>query len=202
MNMSKSRAIVLLILFSLLGSNAPVLACPPTFTALHPGQFQYIDQNLQINVVFVGYHPGVGPRDINETAFRDVLPQSYRSVNRIPHLYGLDSPTGLRFTYNYNLVYAGKAFEDAYFSFLTSIGKQEPLTLFQDLYNHQQAHNLNVDQNLRIDATAAEKWLGDHALPMLGVDPTQYPSSTSIGTDDRTSANYMFTDDFTLGRRR
>ena len=174
MKMPKSCARVLLILISLLGSSSPVSASQLTLTALHPGQFQYIDQNLQINVVFVGYHPGSGPRDIDEAAFREVLPGGYRSVNRIPHIYGLDSPTGLRFTYNYNLVYASKAFEDAYFSHISSIGKQEPITLFQDLYNHQQAHSLHVDQNLRIDATAAEKWLGDHALPMLGVDPTQY----------------------------
>lgn len=71
--------VVFLIVIGILGSSSPVAASQPTFNSLHPGQFQRIEQNLQINIVFVGYHQGSGPRDINETAFRSVLPQSYSS---------------------------------------------------------------------------------------------------------------------------
>ena len=78
MKQSKPRALALLALVSLLGSASRISASQPDFIALHPGQFQQIDQNLQINVVFVGYHPGSGPRDIDEDAFRAVLSHTYR----------------------------------------------------------------------------------------------------------------------------
>jgi len=48
------------------------------------------------------------------------------------------------------------------------------VTLPQNLYNDQPTRTLTVNQNYKIDATAAEKWLGDHSLSMLGVDPTKY----------------------------
>ena len=174
MKMFTPRTIALLILISLFGSASPVAASQPTFIALHPGQFQQIDQNLQVNVVFVGYHPGSGTREIQESDFRSVLPQTYRSINRGPQSYGIDSPTGVRFSYSYNLVYASSAFENAYFDYLNSIAMASPITLFQDQYNHQNARSLTVNQNFKIDATKAEKWLGDHSQSMLGVDPTRY----------------------------
>jgi len=249
MKASKPRALAFLILISLLGSASQISASQPNFMALHPGQFQQIDQNLQINIVFVGYQPGNGPRDINEAAFRAVLPQTYRSINRAPASYGIDSPTGLRFTYNYNVVYADASFTDAYFPYLSSIAKPGQVTLLQNLYNGQQARTLTVNQNYKIDATAAEKWLGDHSLSMLGVDPTKYTSLLAAADQQAVAAlniyqtmdyensayyakdayskvlaaaqqinvpveqqaspadykahgtNYMFTDDFTPGRR-
>jgi hypothetical protein len=76
----------------------------------------------------------------------------------------------VQFSYNYNLVYATSAFEKAYFAYLNSIAVASPITFFQDQYNHQNAHSLTVNQNSKIDATMAEKWLGDHSLSMLGVD--------------------------------
>jgi len=57
MKLSKPRALALSILVSLLGSASRLSASQPDFIALHPGQFQQIEQNLQINVVFVGYQP-------------------------------------------------------------------------------------------------------------------------------------------------
>ena len=54
------RALGLLILISLPGlvSRSERSA---EFHRLTSGQFQQIDQNIQINVVFVGYDPGNGP---------------------------------------------------------------------------------------------------------------------------------------------
>src|SRR5262245_34767788 len=40
----------------------------PALTTLKPGGFREITQNLKVNVVFVGYEPGAGSRDINEAA--------------------------------------------------------------------------------------------------------------------------------------
>ena len=96
MKTSKHHAFAFLLLVGILGSIAPVAVSQSSFIALHPGQVQTIEQNLRINIVFVGYHQGSGPRDINEISFRAGLPQTYASVNRIPELYGLSSPTGLR----------------------------------------------------------------------------------------------------------
>ncbi|HSE20263.1 MAG TPA: hypothetical protein VLB68_01355, partial [Pyrinomonadaceae bacterium] len=84
MKIFTQRTLTLLVLISLLGSASQVAASQPNFIALHPGQFQQIDQNLPVNIVFVGYHPGSGPRDIQEGDFRSVLPQTYRSINRVP----------------------------------------------------------------------------------------------------------------------
>lgn len=164
MKSSKAPALALLPLVSLLGSTSPVAASQPNFVTLQPGQFQQIDQNLQVNIVLVGYHPGSGPRDIQESDFRSVVPQTYRSINRDPRYYGLDSPTGVRFSYNYNIVYANSTFENAYFSYLNSISVASPITLFQDQYNHQNARTLTVNQKAH-------------------------------------GSSYMFTDDFTQGRR-
>src|SRR5687767_13580955 len=115
--MKNTKYAIFLTSVIIVGTIGASRAATPTFTTLQPGQFREIDQNLQINIVFVGYEPGSGPRDINEEAFRAYLPQSYRSVNRVPSYYGLpDSQirTGTAFTYNYNLVYANLAFENAF----------------------------------------------------------------------------------------
>src|SRR5215207_9159553 len=108
----------------------PVSAATPNFTTLQPGQFREISQHLQINLVFVGYQRGGGPRDIDEAAFRALLPNNYRSVNRVPRYYGIDSPAGLRFTYNYNIVYANLAFEDAFFEYLGRTAVASPVGIY------------------------------------------------------------------------
>ena len=151
-----------------------VSAATPTFIALQPGQSQKIEQNLQINVVFVGYHQGSGPRDINETAFRAGLPQTYSSVNREPEFYGLSSPTGLRFNYSYNVVYASAAFENAFFAYLTSIAVEAPIGDNQLLYNQQLHRTLDITNNVTINTASTEKWLADHAQQMIGVNTKQY----------------------------
>lgn len=151
-----------------------LFAAAPSFTTLHPGQAQTINQNLTVNIVFVGFDPGTGPRDISPSELLGILPSEYRSVNRVPRAYGENSPTGLGFTYNYNLVYADAAFENAYFQYLSSIATPGPRTAFQDFYNQQHAKSLNIGQNYRINGTSAEKWLGDNAGPRLGVDTKKY----------------------------
>jgi hypothetical protein len=143
------------------------------FTTLQPGQFRQINQSLQINIVFVGYHQGSGPRDINEGAFLAGLPNSYNSVNRIPEYYGLPSPTGLGFTYNYNLVYANSAFENAFFTYLGSISEAAPLGFDQQLYNQQNHRSLDITGNCTIEAALPEKWLADHSQS-IGVDTGEY----------------------------
>lgn len=147
---------------------------PPDLTTLEPGAFRDIEQDLTINVVFVGYEIGVGDRDIDEAAFLAELPATYRPINRFPSDYKGNEFLGLTFNYDYNLVYADAAFEDAFFGYLTSIASPMPLTLYQDLYNAQGAATGFVPDNNWIDAPSVEQWLADNAGAMLGVDTSQY----------------------------
>ena len=42
---------------------------PPSLNTLEPGGFRDIEQDLAINVVFVGYEQGAGSQEIDEAAF-------------------------------------------------------------------------------------------------------------------------------------
>ncbi len=147
---------------------------PPDLTTLEPGAFRDIEQNLTINVVFLGYEAGVGDRDIDLAAFLAELPTTYRPINRFPSDYKGNEFLGLTFNYDYNLVYADAAFEDAFFGYLDSIKTSKPLTLYQVWYNSQAARSLDVTENYWIDAPSVEQWLADNAGAMLGVDTSQY----------------------------
>jgi hypothetical protein len=156
-------------------------AGPPALTTLQPGGFRTIHQELQINVVFVGYRPGAGPREIDEAAFRAQLPRGYNTINRIPSFYSLfytgrTSDAGVTFDYRYDVHYADATFEAAFFAYLASIATPQPLTILQDFYNTQQARALTIGQNENswIDAPSVERWLAANAGPRLGVDTTRY----------------------------
>jgi hypothetical protein len=152
----------------------------PSFTTLQPGQKREIDQNLQINIVFVGFRPGTGPRDINEEAFRARLPHRYRTLVERPSLYVPSNNeedqvwNGNSFHYDYNIVYADSQFEDALFTYLPTISIACDVTYYQQYYNTQQTRSLDVNTNSCIEATGAEKWLAENAPNMIGVDTTKY----------------------------
>lgn len=172
------RVLLLLLLLAVLVMGASLAtaapASPPALTTLEPGGFRDIEQDLTINVVFVGYEPGAGPRDIDEVAFHAELSQTYRAVNRFPSFYLGNQYLGLTFNYDYNLVYADAAFEDAFFGYLGSIAVPAPLTIYQNAYNGQTARSLNVANNHWIEAAAVEQWLADNTAGMLGVDTSEY----------------------------
>ncbi len=144
---------------------------PPTLTTLEPGGFHTLEQNLTVNVVFVGYESG---SDINATTFLSDLPATYRTINRYPSFYFGNEYLGVDFAYDYNLVFADTSFEDAFFGYLGSIATPQPLTLYQEMYNLQAARSLDVTDNYWIDAPSVEQWLADNAGGMLGVDTTDY----------------------------
>jgi hypothetical protein len=149
-------------------------AAPPPLSTLEPGGFRDIEQDLTINVVFFGYEPGGGPADVDEAAFHAELSQTYRAVNRFPSFYLGNQYLGLTFNYDYNLVYADAAFEDAFFGYLGSIATPAPLTIYQNAYNAQAARSLDVADNHWIEAAAVEQWLADNTAGMLGVDTSEY----------------------------
>lgn len=143
----------------------------PSLSTLSPGKFRDIGQDLPINIVFVGYE---AETDINTVTFAAGLPASYRTINRSPSFYKGNEFLGLTFHYDYNLVYADAAFEDAFFGYLGAIGTPQPLTIYQTAYNAQSAASLQIAQNYWIDAPSVEQWLADNSMPLLGVDTTHY----------------------------
>jgi len=176
----KGKAFTVLSVMMLLVIALPATAiaagnpAPPNLATLQPGGFRTIEQDLTINVVFVGYEPGGGFAEIDETAFLDQLPATYRAVNRYPSFYLGNQFLGLTFNYDYNLVYADTTFEDAFFGYLSGIADPQPLTQFQSAYNDQVANSLDVADNVWIDAPSVEQWLADNTGSMLGVDTQQY----------------------------
>ena len=171
----KKHLILLTVLFVTLFMFAAVVQAkpgtPPPLNTLEPGGKNEIQQDLDINVVFVGFEPGA---DINEAAFLAELPATYRPVNRYPKLYGLPADMGLQFDFNYNLVYADSAFEDDFFTYLAGIASPQPLTLYQELYNLESARSQTITSNAWIDAPSVEQYLADHAGGALGIDTADY----------------------------
>ena len=161
-------------------SAAIVKANTPALTTLQPGQFLEINQKLKVNVVFVGYHQGTGSRQINDALFRAGLPHRYRTQDLDPSSYIQSLAEadqvwiGNSFDYDYNIVYANKGFEDAYFNYLPTIGVPCLVTGYQQYYNSQHSRSLDITNNLCVEATLAERWLAQNAPSMIGVDTTKY----------------------------
>jgi hypothetical protein len=135
---------------------------------LSPGQFVVFEQDVPINLVFVGYDEA--NIDVNEVL--DVLPATYEPVVRYPQFYGLPGrPLGLHFDFLYNTVFTDAAFENRFFKFLDKIGVTGEPTLFQLFYNDMETNVLDVTAPvLYIDGPTVEKYLTDQA-PLLGVNP-------------------------------
>ncbi len=93
----------------------------PELETLQPGKFKFIHQDLKINLVFVGYNQNNGARGVNLNTFKKVLPSKYKAVNRGPSFYGTPEYAGTSFGYDYNIKFADKSFENAFFKHLSSI---------------------------------------------------------------------------------
>ncbi|MHA0035985.1 hypothetical protein [Deinococcus sp. PESE-13] len=99
-------------------------------STLQPGELGTIEQKLKVNIVNIGYaatSPGqvTGARDLNFSGLRQELPSTYQTINRYPSFYGNNELSGNNFTFDYNYVTAPKSFEDEFFAFLASSGKEE-----------------------------------------------------------------------------
>jgi hypothetical protein len=168
---------VSLTLFALLVTAAGPVAGPaataPTLTTLKPGGFRQIGQTLDVNIVFVGYEPGSGPRNINAAEFNSVLPKAYRPAHRYPTYYqGIPEEMGLTFDFRYKTTMTSAAYENAFFGYLKSIAEEQPVTVYQDLYNHEAPRARTITKNYWIDAPKTEQWLAAH--PPAGVDTSKY----------------------------
>lgn len=156
---------------ALLLSALATAAAQPSFNTLQPGQFREIEQNLRINIVFVGYRTF---GNVNTAFLLANLPKTYRAVNRFPSLTtGQLEFTGNKFNFSYNIVNSTQGFDNAYFAYLNSIAVAAPRTIYQDLYNQEPARRRTVGQNYQIDSVRAERWLAENAETMLGVNTRQ-----------------------------
>jgi hypothetical protein len=108
---------------------------------------------------------------IDEDAFLAELPSTYVPVVRSRLNYGITEELGLEYTYDYNVVHASSAYEDALFGALSGLAEPADLTLFQELYNISGPNVLTVEDNHFIDAPSVEKWLASN--PPEGVDPAR-----------------------------
>ncbi len=152
---------------------------------LQPGKFQFVHQELKVNVVMIGYKRN-GPRGVDESALRQGLPKTYKGINRIPSFYNQEF-NGTSFSYDYKVKFADRSFEDSFFKYLSSIAVEKPLTLFQQQYNCQNnelndagecvnpASNIGkvIEKNHWIDAPKVEKWLSYNA-DRIGVNTKEY----------------------------
>jgi len=144
----------------------------PAFNTLQPGQFREIEQNLHVNIVFVGYRTFAS---VNSAFLLANLPKTYRAVNRFPSAAsGQPELSGNKFDFTYRIVNSTQAFDDAYFAYLNTIAVPTSRTIYQDFYNQEPRRRLTIGQNYRIDSVRAERWLAENAEAMLGVDTTQY----------------------------
>jgi hypothetical protein len=145
---------------------------PPTLSTLQPGGFRTIGQHLEVNLVFIGYDAGTGPREIDFTTFDSLLPHTSRALHRTPALYGIRQPMGLEFQFSYHRTLVTQAYEDAFFTYLLSLASPQPLTAYQTLYNLEAPRALTIPDNSWIDAPSVERWLVAH--PPSGVDTSRY----------------------------
>ena len=124
---------------------------------LQPGEIVTYEQNVPINIVFIGY-----PRNtIDKEEMLDVLPGSYAPVVRYPQFYGLPGrDMGLKFNFDYRVTFAGRDLTNRFFRYLKQIGTAGEPTHYQLLYNDQENIVLDVaNPVLYIDAPSVEKWL-------------------------------------------
>lgn len=162
----KRKIVLMLCAAALVLTATPAAAGPPPeLTTLEPGGFRSIEQDLTINVVFVGF----GGYAIDETAFEDALPAEYRVVHRYPWYYGSTEFLGNDFAFDYNLIFADGAFEDDFFAWLGAQGYEDAPTAYQGYYNAQVNNVLDVTAPVRyIDGPSVENWLETNGASMMG----------------------------------
>ena len=127
------------------------------FGGLHPGQFDVLNQQVPVRVVFVGYTP----QQIDKAEFAGYLPATYKPVVRYPQFYGLQGrDLGLAYGFRHSVEFKSQAFNNRFFAALTAMGKKGAPTAFQLAYNAQTKNVLDVGSEvLYIDAPAVERWL-------------------------------------------
>jgi hypothetical protein len=166
MYMKRNFFSMILVFVMILGlAPSSVLAAPATAESYHgdkgrglvPGETVTFEQNVPINIVFLGYDQ----KTINKKAILDQLPSTYSPIVRYPAFYSLPGrDMGLKFDFKYDLSFASSKTTDAFFKYVKMIGVPSALTLFQQYYNDMENNVLDVpDTVLYVDAPSVEDWL-------------------------------------------
>jgi hypothetical protein len=159
-------------------------AALPALSHLRPGQAADIHQRVPVTVVLVGLEAGAGPTGIDPARLLSSQLARNRVVDRVTRFYEREgeydrqlepATVGITYDYEYRTVFAGAAFEDAFFGHLASIalGPIPGGTVFQQAYSAHPLAAQPIPASFLVDATAAERWLADNAGPLLGVDTTR-----------------------------
>ena len=149
-----SGAAVLLLLTAMLPATA---LAGGHHKVLKPGQTVTFEQDVPINIVFIGYQRS----DINKHKLLGQLPDSYSPVVRYPQFYGLPGrDMGLQFDFDYDVTFKDRTFSNRFFKYLDGIGTPGDPTDFQNQYNDQVNNVLDVTGPvLYIDGPSVESWL-------------------------------------------
>ncbi len=131
---------------------------PPKLRHLDPGGQPSLGEKVPVNVVFVGYER----EDVDARQFRAGLPSTYDPVVRSRSWYGATETLGISSGYDYDVTYADRRYEDAFFATLGRLATAKPTTVFQDDYSAQDGV-LDITDNAWIDAPSVERWLAYHA---------------------------------------
>lgn len=126
------------------------------------------EERLPVNVVFLGYE-----RDqVHADRFLKALPRESRPLVRSRRWYDKKDFLPLRYEYDYDVRFAGSAYEDRFFDRLSSLaGKPKLPTTYQSRYNAHPSNRIEVKENREIDAVSVERWLALNPPP--GVDTTE-----------------------------
>ena len=150
-----SMILVFVMIFGLAPSS--VLAAPAPSENYHgdlggltPGKAMTFEQNVPINIVFLGYDY----KKLDKQALLHQLPSTYSPIVRYPAFYGLTGrDMGLKFNFKYNLSFANSKTTDKFFKYVNHIGVPGALTAFQQDYNDMEKNVLDVsDTVLYVDA--------------------------------------------------
>ena len=161
------------LLLAAVAALALVVANVASAQGLRPGEPASLAEEVDVNVVFVGYDEDT----IDTDEFLDELPATYEPVVRSRLWYGVTEKLGITQTFHYDVSFTDGEWEDDFFGYLTSIARPESdvdgleRTLFQDQYNAQPGRALDVGTNHFIDAAAVEKYLIANSP---GVDTSEY----------------------------
>jgi hypothetical protein len=140
------------------------------FATIQPGQHPALHLVTPVNLVFVGYQPG----SVDIHRILGLLPAQGDPLVRDPKFYGITKDVGLRYDYQYNVRFTGKAFDDAFFGYLASAAIPGQRDYFQEYYNQQQHNAVDVSPQIAyLDANATEAWLEHQSQARLGIPASQ-----------------------------
>lgn len=170
----RSTLLVGLTVLALGGLSVSRVAAAPAFTTLRPGSGAVLVETVPIQIVLVGY----GDELLRADDLRESFAASSRPIHRARNIAtGKREEVGIEYRYEYTVVRADKAYEDALFAHLLAVGVSEraltnyDTSLGQFVYDQQQRRVLDVTDNLVIEAVDVERWLVEHPAP--GIDPSR-----------------------------